>query len=196
VILALTVRKFVCTTPTCPRRIFTERLPGLVESYGRMTRRLIALVQALGLAEGGQKGTRLADRVAIATTPSTLLRHLRQLPAPVTRAVRVLGGDDFAWKKRHRYGTLLVDLQRHKIVEVLADRESGTGEQWLKAHPEVEVVSRDRSKEYAKAATRGAPQARAGWWIASIWYAIWQKCFKRSWPTFVQRFASQTLISC
>src|SRR2546430_390974 len=99
VLLLLTVRKFVCSTPTCPRKIFTERLPGLVESYGRMTRRLIALLQAFGLATGGQLGTRQADRTGIATTPSTLLRHLMQLPTPVTRVVRVLGVDDFAWKK-------------------------------------------------------------------------------------------------
>jgi transposase len=156
----LTVRKFICSSPTCPRKIFTERLPGLVESYARMTSRLIALVQALGLAAGGQMGTRLADRIAIATTPPTLLRHLMQLPTPVARAVRVLGVDDFAWKKRHHYGTLLVDLERHKIVEVLADRESATLEQWLRAHPEVKVVSRDRGKEYTKAATEAAPQAQ------------------------------------
>src|SRR6266699_6219621 len=118
VILALTVRKFVCSTPTCPRQIFTERLPGLVESYGRMTRRLIALVQAFGLAAGGQMGTRQADRTGIATTPSTLLRHLMQLPAPLTRAVRVLGVDDFAWKKRFTYGTIVVDLERRKIIDV------------------------------------------------------------------------------
>jgi transposase len=109
VILALTVRKFVCTTPTCSRRIFTERLPGLVESYARMTGRLIALVQALGLVAGGQMGTRQADRTGIATTPTTLLRHLMQLPAPAIRAVRVLGVDDFAWKKRFKYGTILVE---------------------------------------------------------------------------------------
>src|SRR2546425_7830173 len=72
VILALTVRKFVCSTPTCPRKIFTERLPGLVESYARMTRRLMALVQALGVVAGGQVGTRLADRLGIATTPPSL----------------------------------------------------------------------------------------------------------------------------
>ena len=120
VILALTVRKFVCGLPTCPRRIFTERLPGLVESYGRMTTRLIALVQAFGLVAGGQMGTRQADRTGIATTPSTLLRHLMRLPAPVTRAVRVLGVDDFAWKKRFTYGTLLVDLERRKIIEIRA----------------------------------------------------------------------------
>jgi len=158
VILALTVRKFVCSTPGCPRRIFTERLPGLVQSYARMTTRLIALVQALGLGAGGQLGTRLADRSAIATTPPTLLRYLMQLP-PVARAVRVLGVDDWSWKKRHRYGTLLVDLERHKIVELLADRESATLERWLRGHPEVEVVSRDRGKDYARAVTRAAPQA-------------------------------------
>ena len=118
VILVLTVRKFVCGTPTCPRKIFTERLPGLVESYARMTSRLIALVQALGLVAGGQMDTRQADRSGIATTPSTLLRHLMQLPAPLTRAVRVLGVDDFAWKKRFTYGTILVDLERRKILDV------------------------------------------------------------------------------
>ena len=133
VILALTVRKFVCSTPGCPRRIFTERLPGLVQSYARMTTRLIALLQALGLGVGGQLGTRLADRSTIATSPSTLLRHLMQLPPPVPRAVRVLGVDDWSWKKRHRYGTLLVDLERHTIVELLADRESATLERWLSA---------------------------------------------------------------
>jgi len=130
VILALTVRKFVCSTPGCPRRIFTERLPGLVQSYARMTTRLIALVQALGLGAGGQLGTRLADRSALATTPSTLLRHLMQLPPPMAKAVRVLGVDDFAWKKRFTYGTILVDLERRKIIEILADRESTTVEKW------------------------------------------------------------------
>ena len=160
VILALTVRKFVCTTPTCSHKIFTERLPGLVSSYGRMTPRLIALVQALGLVAGGQMGTRQAERTGIATTPSTLLRHLMQLPAPVTRAVRVLGLDDFAWKKRFTYGTIVVDLERRKIIDVLPDRESTTVETWLKEHPEVDVVSRDRGKEFAKAATLGAPQAQ------------------------------------
>jgi transposase len=82
-------------------------------------------------------GTRLADCTGIATTTSTLLRHLMQ-PPPVTRAVRVPGVDDWSWKKRHRYGTLFVDLERRKIVEVLADRESAKLEQWLREHPAVE----------------------------------------------------------
>ena len=160
VILVLTLRKFVCGTPGCPRKIFTERLPGLVESYGRMTGRLIAFIQAMGVVAGGQKGTRLADRCAIAISPSSLLRHLMQLPTEPTRAVRVLGLDDFAWKKRFTYGTILVDLERRTIIDVLADRESASVAAWLQAHPEVEVVSRDRGKDFAKAATLGAPQAQ------------------------------------
>src|SRR5260370_2457965 len=120
VLLMLTVRKFVCTTPTCPHKIFTERLPGLVCSYGRMTSRLIALVQSLGLVAGGQMGTRQADRTGIATTPSTLLRHLMQLPTPAIRAVWGLGGDDFAWKKRFTYGTVLVDLDGSEMICLIA----------------------------------------------------------------------------
>ncbi len=160
VLLMLTVRKFVCSTPTCPRKIFTERLVGLVQPYARMTSRLSALLPFLGLVAGGQMGTRLADRVGILTTPSTLLHHLMQLPDPAIRAVRVLGLDDFAWKKRFTYGTILVDLERRKIIDVLADRETATVEAWLKKHPEVDIVSRDRGKEFTKAATLGAPQAR------------------------------------
>jgi transposase len=160
VLLILRVRKFFCRTPACSHKIFTERLPGLVESYGRMTTRLIVLLQALGLGAGGQLGRRLAERSGIATTPSTLLRQVMRLPAPAIRAVRVLGVDDWSWKKRHRYGTLLVDLERHKIIDILADRERATLERWLRDHPEVEIVSRDRGKDYARAVTRGAPQAR------------------------------------
>src|SRR5260221_6758717 len=103
VLLLLTVRKFVCSTPTCPHKIFTERLPGLVESYGRMTTRLIALLQALGLGAGGQLGTRQADRSRIAPTPSNLVHHQMQLPAPVTRAVRDPWADDFDRKVRLTY---------------------------------------------------------------------------------------------
>src|SRR6266536_5590154 len=160
VLLMLTVRKFVCSTQAGSHKIFTERRPGLVKSYGRMTGRLIALLQALGLGAGGQMGTRQAARSGIATSPTTLLRHLMQLPAPVRRVVRVLGVDDFAWKKRFTYGTILVDLERRKIIDVLADRESATVEAWLQEHPEVKLVIRDRGKDFTKAATLGAPQAQ------------------------------------
>ncbi|MBV9231676.1 MAG: transposase family protein [Chloroflexi bacterium] len=109
VILLLTVRKFVCSTSDCSHRIFTERLPGLVESYGRMTTRLAALLPVLGLVAGGQKGTRLAQRLGIAVAPSSLLRFLMQFRATRVPAVQVLGVDDWSWKKGRRYGTILVE---------------------------------------------------------------------------------------
>jgi transposase len=169
VILALTLRKFVCGTPGCPRKIFTERLPGLVESYARMTSRLIALLQVLGLVAGGQKGTRLADRSGIAITPSTLLRHLMQLPPLMARVVRVLGVDDWSWKKGRRYGTILVDLERRKIIDLLPDRSRETFAQWLREHPKVDIISRDRGTDYAAAAREAAPQARQ---IADMFHLV------------------------
>lgn len=110
-ILALNLRTFICETSSCPCKIFTERLSGLLESYARMTSRLSALLQAIVLVAGVQKGTLLANRFAIVTIPSTLLHHLMQLPVPKARAVRVLRIDDFVWKKRFNYGTILVDLE-------------------------------------------------------------------------------------
>ena len=160
VILALTVRKFVCSTPTCPRRIFTERLPGLVQSYARMTTRLTALLQIIGLGTGGQLGARLAERLGMVTTPSSLLRSLMQFRASRAPVVRVLGVDDWSWKKGRRYGTILVDLLRRKIIDVLQDRSRDTFAAWLREHPEVDTISRDRGTDYAAAAREAAPQAR------------------------------------
>ena len=122
-----------------------------------MTTRLFALVQVLGLVAGGQQGTRLAERSGITTTPSTLLRQLMQLRAPTTKAVRVLGVDDWSWKKGRRYGTILVDLERHAIIDLLPDRAKDTFARWLRAHPEVRIISRDRGTDYAAAAREAAP---------------------------------------
>jgi transposase len=125
-----------------------------------MTRRLTWLLQIIGLATGGELGTRLADRFGIATTPPTLLRHVMKYPSRKAQPVRVLGVDDWSWKKGRRYGTLLIDLERHKIIDVLEDRERSTFEAWLLEHPEVEFISRDRATQYAAAARKAAPQAR------------------------------------
>jgi transposase len=160
VLLQLRVRKFVCPTHTCPQQIFTERLPDLVDPYARMTKRLQALVQALGLAAGGEQGSRLAQRCGIGTSPSSVLRHLMRLEARPLPPVRVLGVDDWSWNKGQRYGTILVDLERRKIIDLLPDRTSATFAAWLRGHPEVDVISRDRGTDYAAAAREAAPQAR------------------------------------
>ena len=160
VILALTVRKFVCTTPTCPRQIFTERLPDLVQSYARMTNRLREALVALGLATSALVSERVAPSLGMRVSAPTLLRRLRAVACPPPPAVRILGVDDWAWKKGQTYGTLLVDLEKRCPIELLPDRKEDTLTAWLLTHPEIEVISRDRGGEYAAAAKKGAPQAK------------------------------------
>ena len=149
VILSLTVRKFVCATPTCPRKIFTERLLDLVQSYARMTNRLREALVALGLATSAEVSERVAPSQGMSVSAPTLLRRLRTVACPPPKSVRILGVDDWAWKKGQTYGTLLVDLELRKPIELLPDRKEATLEAWLRTHPEIEVVSRDRGGEYA-----------------------------------------------
>ncbi len=160
VILALRVRKFVCRTSTCPQQIFTERLPELVQSYARLTNRLRDALLALGLATSAQVCTRLVPKLGLQVRASSLLRVLRTVACAPPTSVRILGIDDWAWKKGQVYGTLLVDLERRCPIEILPDRREETVEAWLLAHPEIEVISRDRGGEYAAAARKGAPQAQ------------------------------------
>src|SRR5438132_7481002 len=149
VTLALTVRKFVCSTNACPRRIFTERLPDLVQSYARMTNRLSEALQTLGFATCGEVGERFAPKLGMHISGPTLLRRMRTRACPAPASVRILGIDDWSWKKGATYGTILVDLERRKPIEVLPDRTAETAKAWLRTHPEVEIVSRDRGGDYA-----------------------------------------------
>ena len=160
VTLALMIRKFVCGTPDCPRKIFTERLPDLVQPYARMTNRLSEALQTLGFATCGELGERVAPKLGIHTSGPTLLRRMRTRSYTPPESVHILGIDDWAWKKGQTYGTILVDLQTRHPIELLPDRSAETVEAWLRAHPEVDVVSRDRGGEYAAAARKGAPQAQ------------------------------------
>jgi transposase len=143
VILALTVRKFVCSAPTCPRQIFTERLPDLVPSYARMTNRLREALVALGLATSSEVSERLAPKLGMLVSAPTLLRRLRAVACPPPTSVRILGVDDWAWKKGQTYGTILVDLEKRCPIELLPDRKEETLTAWLLTHPEIDVISRD-----------------------------------------------------
>jgi len=158
--LVLRVRKFRCDTTDCPRRIFAERLTPFIEPWARMTTRLSQTIEAIGLATSGELGSRFAPRLGIVTSPTTILRRTMSLPTQRSEAVSQLGIDDWSFRRGRRFGTILVNLATHKIIDLLPDRETGTAQAWMQAHPEIEVVSRDRGEEYAVAARKGAPQAR------------------------------------
>jgi transposase len=157
--LQRTVRQFVCRTPTCARRIFTERLPALAAAYARNTGQLVAALRAIGVALGGNAGARLAARLRLPTSPSTLLRLVRAAPMPQTPALQAVGVDEWAWRRGQRYGTILVNLADHRVVDLLPDRSATSVAAWLAQHPTLTVVCRDRSDLYADGIRRGAPEA-------------------------------------
>src|SRR5690242_3719861 len=131
VCLRVVVRKCFCDVSTCARKIFAERFTPFIEPLARVTARLFQIVQALGLATGGMLGARLAQRLGIKTSWMTVLRRIMALPTEPVQQVIELGVDDFAFRRGRKYGTILVDMRSHQVIDVLPDRKAETVAAWM-----------------------------------------------------------------
>jgi len=159
VLLHLHVRKFYCDQPDCPRRIFTERLSQVTSPHGRFTFSLRQFLGQLGQEQGGASAARSATLQGMQVTGRAILRFMHSLPLPPIAPPRIIGLDEWAWKRGQHYGALIVDLERKKPIALLANRSQKMVAGWLKEHPSIQIVARDRSKEFAAAIKEALPKA-------------------------------------
>jgi len=167
--LALRTRRWVGTNAACAQRIFPERLPGVVAPYARRTACLAVVVEAIALALGGEGGARILAAGGVVLSPDTLLNTVRAASRPAAPPPRVVGIDDWSWRRGRRFGTILVDLERHAVLDLLPDRAVDSVVGWRERQPQVMVIARDRGGVYAEAATKGAPQATQ---VADRWHLL------------------------
>src|SRR6266566_6509819 len=159
VVLRLGVRKFFCLRLSCPRKVFAERLPDLVQPWARVSNRLVEELKAIGLAASAEVSERLAPRLGMKVKAPTLLNYLRTIKDPPKADVTVLGIDDFAMRRGDKYGTILINIETGRPLDVLPDRTAEAVKPWLSTHPEIQVVSRDRASAFADAVSQVLPHA-------------------------------------
>lgn len=167
--LRLRTRRFRCPNALCTQSIFCERLPSVVARYARRTVRLTDALELIAFALGGRPGARLSQELAMTASRHSLLHLIRRAAPEPQAAPSVLGIDDWAQRKGKDYGTILVDLERQRVLDLLPDRTAETSQTWLQAHPAIKVVSRDRASAYAEAITKALPHAVQ---VADRWHLL------------------------
>lgn len=168
VTLKVRAKRLFCDVGACERKIFCERLAE-IPICARKTDRLQEALLAIALELGGRAGARLAGELGLSVGRDALLSRVkRSIPANAGK-VRVLGVDDFAFRKGHSYGTILVDLEGRKVVDLLPECSQQSLMSWLRQHPGVELATRDRSKVYREALTKSAPNAVQ---VADRWHLL------------------------
>src|SRR5438477_8691874 len=168
--LLVIARRFRCDAVLCGRQIFTERFAeGVLAPSARRTARLDSIVHHLGLALGGRPAAGFAKRLMLPVSKDTLLRVVRRRSRPPADPLTVIGIDDWAWRRNHRYASIICNLERRRIVTLLPDREPATAQAWLAAHPTIAIVARDRGGGYGEAAARALPHAVQ---VADRWHLM------------------------
>ena len=168
--LLVIARRFRCDAVLCGRQIFTERFPdGVLAPSARRTARLDSIVHHLGLALGGRPAAGFAKRLMLPVSKDTLLRVVRRRSRPPADLLRVIDIDDWAWRRNHRYASIICNLERRRIIALLPDREPATAQAWLAAYPTIAIVARDRGGGYGEATAKALPHAMQ---VADRWHLM------------------------
>jgi transposase len=155
VVLLVLARRFRCDAVLCSRQIFTERFAdGVLPPSARRTTRLDCIVHHLGLALGGRPAASFAKRLMLPVSNDTLLRMVRRRARVPAEPLNVVGIDDWAWRRNHRYGSIICNLERRRVVTLLPDRERSTAEAWFADYPGISIIARDRGGGYGEAAAK------------------------------------------